>query len=361
MSSTTQKTPTTPPLVADESAASGEMRIKIILSVLFLLALGVFIARLYVGSSSVGFPTGQSAGTIFKLRVTRLAIGVIVGIALATSGVALQALLRNPLAEPYILGLSTGAGLGMMIQALFTYATGIIIISNKFGDSFGALIGAAISMFIVFLAGRRRGMIDPLGLLLTGVVLSTINGALIMLVHYILGPGGLREDIARWMMGYINEGISIELVYAMGGLTLLGLCALNLSARSMDIATLSDTEAISLGVSVHRLRMILFLVASCLAAGAVALAGPIAFVGLICPHIIRTLIGPSHKWLITGSAMAGATLVVGADTLSALISHLSLELFHWRIGLLPIGIFTAILGGPVFLWILRPQLGKSDA
>ena len=359
MTQATLKSPTKP-----SNAPTRSIRVPLVLALLAVALLFIAVLRLCIGTSTIGWPDPQ----FLPYRITRLEIGLIVGVALAVSGVGLQALLRNPLAEPYVLGLSTGAGLGIMIQGLLSLwllKTTTILDSftsiHLFGDSIGALAGAAVAMLIVFLAGRRRGMIDPLGLLLTGVVLSTINGALIMLANYIIGPGGLREDIASWMMGYINEGVPTSLIYTIAIVTASSFFILLAYARHMDIATLSAIEAQALGVNLRVLRLILFLISSVLAACAVTLAGPIAFVGLICPHIVRLLLGPSHRTLLIGSAITGATLIVGADTLTAFISTQSLAIFGYNVGQLPIGIFTALIGGPVFLWMLHPRLGQSEA
>lgn len=313
--------------------------------VLILLFALVAVARLYVGSAGVGWVSGD----ILDVRVHRLLIAVTAGVALAVSGVALQTLLRNPLAEPYILGLSTGAGAGVMAQAWLLYALGFAA-----GAGYaGAVAGATVSMLIVFLAGRRRGIIDPVGLLLTGVVLGTINGALIMLFNYAVGPGGLRDDLSRWMMGYTNEGVGSATVSIVGAFTAAGLGFLIAKASAMDVATLAEGEAVSLGVDVPRMRVMLFVVASVLAAGAVVLTGPVAFVGLICPHVARLLLGPRHTGLLSASAIAGAILIVSADTGSSLIAYL------FETGTIPIGVFTAMIGGPAFLWMLRPQLGRG--
>ncbi len=333
------------------SAAASRSKMRLVLAMLglVLLLLAVALVRLHVGSTGIGWPSGAHAHDILSIRLTRLALAGVAGIALAVSGVALQALLRNPLAEPYILGLSTGAGAGMMAQGMAMFYLGLPLGSYRMG----ALLGAMVSMMIVFLAGRRRGVIDPVGLLLTGVVLSTINGALIMLFNYMVGPGGIEDDLARWMMGYLQPVTSGTFI-AISALTAAGLIVLLTQARAMDIATLSESEARSLGVNVAWLRTLLFLIASVLAAGAVLLAGPIAFVGLICPHVARLLLGPRHGPLLIGSALAGATLIIGADVASELID------LQWHIGMMPIGIFTAMLGGPVFLWMLRPQLGRGS-
>lgn len=287
--------------------------------------------------------------SIMDLRLLRVVLAVLVGAALASGGVALQALLRNPLAEPFILGLSSGAAVGVMGQSLLGFFLGVQMGSGQLG----AMTGAAAAMLIVWAASRRRGVLDPLGLLLTGVVLSTICGALIMLLNYLVGPGGLRENLSYWMMGYLNEGVSSATVASVTVIVFAGIAFLFSAGRSMDVATFSDTEAQSLGVNVAALRTLLFLVASLLAAGAVVLAGPVAFVGLICPHVLRLVQGPRHGPLVLSSALAGATLILLADSCAVLLDR-SLGL-----GLMPIGIFTAMIGGPLFLWVLRPQLGRG--
>ena len=316
------------------------------------------VLRLIVGSTGVGWHSVKDP--IFQLRLIHLEVASVVGVALSVSGVALQTLLRNPLAEPFILGLSTGAGVGIMLQLQLGN-----VLHTTLGPTYiGALAGALLSMAIVFLASRRRGVIDPLGLLLIGVVLGTINGAIIMFLNYVAGPAGFRQDLAIWMMGYIKEGVSEEIVCTIGGLrvnviavgaiiTVLGTGVLVHLGSAMDVATFSDVEAESLGVNLGRLRTILFVVASVLAASAVAMAGSIAFVGLICPHLARLLLGPSHRTLLIGSAILGGSLLVLADLASTSL-HLC---FRW--GLMPLGIFTAVLGGISFLWMLRPNLGRA--
>jgi iron complex transport system permease protein len=287
--------------------------------------------------------------TVLDLRLTRVVLAVVVGAALAASGVALQALLRNPLAEPFILGLSSGAAVGVMAQSLLWYRLQLELGANHVG----ALIGALLSMAVVYLVGRKRGVIDPLGLLLTGVVLATINGALVMLLNYMVGPGGLRDNLAHWMMGYLNEAVSGGTILLVAAVTGVGIALLAVMGRAMDVASFSETEAVSLGVNIALLRTLLFLIAGILAAGSVVLAGPIAFVGLICPHFMRALLGPGHRALVIGSALAGATLILAAD-----IAAVLLDRQLWT-GLMPVGVFTAMIGGPVFLWALRPQLGRD--
>jgi iron complex transport system permease protein len=156
-------------------------------------------------------------------------------------------------------------------------------------------------------------------------------------------------------MGQIDEGVEQATILAVGLLTAAGLAVLLWQGRAMDVATFSDAEAESLGVHLGRLRRTLFFVASLLAAGAVVLAGPIAFIGLICPHLARLVLGPAHRPLLLASALIGAGLIMLAD-MTSIGLHLT---FRW--GLMPLGIFTAVLGGICFLWMLRPRLGRAFA
>jgi iron complex transport system permease protein len=283
--------------------------------------------------------------TALDTRVFRIVLAALVGIALASSGVALQALLRNPLAEPFILGLSTGAIVGVLLWEWFARAQGVVL----WPQHLGALAGAAMSMAIVYAASRRHGTLDPLGLLLVGVVLSTINGAVVMFLHYVMS--GPSPPVSRWMMGGLNEALDAPTVWVIMATIAAGGGVLLRSAPSMDVATFSDAEAQSLGVNLPRLRTILFAVASLLAAAGVVLAGPLAFVGFICPHLARMLFGPAHRVLLCASALIGVMLMLGADMVTIGID------LKWNLGQLPLGIFTAVVGGVVFLWMLRSKLG----
>ncbi|MFN3165661.1 MAG: FecCD family ABC transporter permease [Phycisphaeraceae bacterium] len=317
---------------------------------LIVLLLALAATRLMLGSDGFGWPGDAHAGLIIEARLQRTVVAVIVGVALAVSGVALQALLRNPLAEPYILGLSTGAGLGIIVQGYLALQFGLMLGT----DGVGAAIGTALTLAIVFFASRRRGVIDRLGLLLVGVVLGTINGAGILFFTHLTRPTALDDNLAQWMMGVLpvrllawTDGVAASIV--------AGLIALLVwQGRAMDVATLDDDEAASLGVHTGRLKTLLLLSASVLTALAVLIAGPIAFVGLIAPHTARALLGPSHRQLILGAALLGGSLLVGADLASAAVA------WQWPgVGRVPVGIFAAMIGGPVFLWILRPQLGRG--
>lgn len=324
--------------------AADRKRFARVLGACVAILLAAFVLRLLCGAMGYGWPEPRILG----IRLQRAVLACLVGAALSTGGVILQSLLRNPLAEPYILGVSTGAGLGILAQL---YLVQLQLIGPA-PDHVGGLLGALASLAIVYVAGRRHGVLDPLGLLLVGVVLATINGALITLLQY-LSSQTLRENLAYWMMGYLNESLPRPTVYAAAIIIAVCVALAAIFHRAMDLAALSDAEAVSLGLALARCRTILFLAAGALTAAAVVLAGPIAFVGFIAPHLVRLWAGPLHSRVLPASMLIGAAIILTADSLSTII-HM-----HTGIGTPPIGVFTAVLAGPLFLWMLRPQLGRG--
>lgn len=323
------------------------------------LAAAVAVVRLFLGQR-LGWPEGRlpeavlnlfvgdwvsaRSVTILDIRVAHVLVAAIAGVALATSGVALQALLRNPLAEPFVLGLAGGAAVGYQLQQLLRKA-----FDHPIGPlHLGALAGAVGTLGIVYLAGRRRGVIDPLGILLTGVVVSAMSGAAIMILFH-FNTQGDQSQLARWMQGYLQENPGSLEMLTVTGMTIAGLALLLTQARAMDAALFSDEEAISLGVNLGRLRAMLFVTAAALAAGAVVLVGPLAFVGLVCPHLARLLFGPSHRTLLIAAPLLGALLLLIGDVVVALV-----QVAHF-----PLGVFTALVGGPVFVLMLRKRMGAG--
>jgi iron complex transport system permease protein len=328
------------------------------LAALAALAIIVALLRLMIdrdpttGDVSLAWPDASYA----RFRVTALMIGAIVGSALATAGVLLQALLRNPLASPFILGVSSGAGLGVITAAWLAHSAGLALVA---GNGLPACLGAVAALGVVYALGRRGGWLDPVSLVLVGVVVSTIAGAGIMFFQHLVDTGVLR-DFTRWMMGRIPEAIdprdfggmsSAAVLRGAAGITVAGIVFAAIMGRAMDAATLGDEEARTVGVPIGRLRVVLFLLAGVLTALTVTLAGPIAFVGLIAPHAARLVLGPAHRPLVLGASLAGIVLVVGAD-----VARQAIDLGGGR---MPIGIFTAGIGGPAFIWLLKSGRGQA--
>jgi iron complex transport system permease protein len=308
---------------------------------LLIVALAVVAVRLLVYRDLQGrLILGWPAPTVAFLRWTAIAVAAIVGVSLAVAGVLLQALLRNPLASPFVLGISSGAALGIMIATYVGLVT--------YGPA--ALAGAAVTMVVVYGLGQRRWWPDPLSMLLVGVVVSSICGALILFLHHLV-PQGLKGNLLTWMAGSIRQGVPRS-VLVLCGVVAAGGCILAARlGRAMDAATLGDDEARSVGLALGPLRLGLFCVAGVLTAQAVALAGPIGFVGLIAPHAGRLLLGPRHGVLVIGAGLIGAGLLIGADAVSQTLFVAG--------GRMPVGVFTAILGGPLFIWLLRSGRGQA--
>ncbi len=285
------------------------------------------------------WPAAEVAG----FRLGAVAVASTVGAALGISGLLLQTLLRNPLASPFVLGISSGATLGLAAAMLAAASLGVGVWSGL-GSVVPAFVGALATLAVVAVAGRRREGLDPLTLVLAGVVISSLCGALLMLVNHLLPPG-TRDDLVAWTMGRIDEQPDPLL---LGGTAAAVVAALALGvagADRLDVALLGEDEARSIGVPLGALRWAMLLGAGLLAACAVAIAGPIAFVGLVAPHLGRILAGAGHRHLVPASALAGAGLLLVAD--------LARQPIDLGAGRLPIGVLTAIVGGPVFLVLLR--------
>ncbi len=286
---------------------------------------------------------------LLGLRLPRALLGALVGGALAASGVALQALLRNPLADPFVLGVSGGAALGGTLALLA--AAGLAGLLGWAGApaagipvALGAVAGAAGATALVFALGRVGGKLVPEAALLVGIVFNAFAAGVITVVKVMVPP----EQAARmlyWLMGSI--GYEPAGALAAGAVAVvLSVGALALLSGRLNLLSLGDEEAASLGVEVGRDRGLVFFAASAATGAAVALSGMVGFVGLIVPHLVRRVAGPDHRLLVPASALFGASFLVLADAAARLaFSPLGTEP--------PVGALTALAGGPFFLWLLR--------
>lgn len=306
----------------------------ITISMLLLACAIVVTLRLMVGTEGWGIASDPA---IHQLRLDRVFIGSIVGASLGLSGALLQSLLRNPLASPDLMGLSAGAGFAVTMR---TWQVGSLLGASA--AAFPSLVGAMGVLFFVWFLSQRRGIIDPITMILVGVIVSVILGAATMLVVSMMPDRGF--SVSRWMMGTLREQVDATTLIVCAGLVLAVVVWSGIAARSFDVMALGEDEARSIGVSVSRVRAGQFIGAGLLTAISIVLAGPIGFVGLVCPHLVRLLAGPGHRALIIGSALAGIALVVGADTLVRAIPT--------DAGRIPIGVITSLIGGPVFLVML---------
>jgi iron complex transport system permease protein len=335
--------------------ASPRSRLALALAAgLFAVALAVAASTL-LGAQPVSLVRALAGAEpdqaiLFGLRLPRALLAAVVGAALAGAGTALQALLRNPLAEPFVLGVSGGAALGGTL--VLVAAAGLSHLLGPAAEAVagpspvaaGAVAGAAASTMLVFGLGRIGGRLVPEAALLVGVVFNAFAAGVITLLKMLVPP----EQAARllyWLMGAIGHESPGTLAVG-AALVLLALAALVLLSARLNLLTLGDDEAASLGVDVRRVRAAVFLAASAATGAAVALAGMVGFVGLIVPHLVRRLLGPDHRLLLPASILFGAAFLVLADT-GARLAFLPLGTEP------PVGALTAFLGGPFFLWQLR--------
>lgn len=287
------------------------------------------------------------AQILFGIRLPRILLAGLIGGALAGSGVVFQALLRNPLADPYILGISSGAALGA--------ATGILLNAHHTMFGFNAMTvcafaGALITIFFVYTVAQSYGRVITHSLLLTGVIINYVFAALIMLITSIVDFTKAR-DIIFWMMGnlgkieYSYSAILVTAIYI-----LIGAAVLMWLSRDLNLLSLGESSAGQLGVEVEKLKRIAFIATSLIVAAAVAQGGPIGFVGLIIPHAMRMLFGPDHRLLFPTAFLGGGIFLMLCDTLA-------------RVGVsgseIPVGVITALFGGPLFIFLLRRQIRKT--
>jgi iron complex transport system permease protein len=294
--------------------------------------------------------TGQGARgamlTRLRARLFRWLAAAIAGAALAAGGMALQGLLRNPLAEPYLLGVSSGAGVGVLLGLALGSMIGVAWLAKPV-LAFG---GATITCGVVYLLAQRKGRLDPISLILSGVIINIFNGAIMLVIYMYIDPFRIA-DFAQWMMGRLPDSVNPWLLAVTGGLVVSGWLILILQASAMNILSLGDSVAASSGVSVHRLRFVTFGCVGMMTAAAVSLAGPIGFLGLIVPHICRMIVGPDLRVGIFVSGIMGAILLVLANIACRYVGP-------WiNVSVIPVGIVTALAGGPFFLLLLRRQMG----
>jgi len=293
--------------------------------------LRALVARL--SGSESGLPEAVET-VIWNIRLPRVAAGVVVGAVLAAAGAAYQGMFRNPLVSPDILGVSAGAGLGATL-GIYLGLPLIFVQVVAFG---GGIIAVAIVYRLASLVRRH----DPvLVLVLAGVALGALLGAGISLVKILSDPYTQLPTITFWLLGGLNQVTSRDLATTAPAM-LAGLLPMALLRWRINLLGLADEEAAALGVDVGRLRLVLVTAATLSTAAAVSLAGIVGWVGLVVPHVARLLVGPDFTRLLPASLMLGAGFLVTTDTLARTIAPIEL----------PLGILTAVVGAPFFLWLL---------
>jgi len=310
-----------------------------LLSVLFSLSVGSVETSLYeVISALLGEDVGIEAKVITELRLPRVIAGFLVGGMLALAGVLMQVMLRNPLAEPYVLGVSGGASVFALLAIIFSLSSIMINLS--------AFCGALISILLVFGLSHMKSQWNPMRVLLTGVVIAAGWFAVVSFLLAV-SPSTQVHGMLFWLMGDLSFAnySSFSLV-----ILLVSILITMSIARSLNLLSHGDHKAATLGVSVAPLRYLVYFLSSVLTAAAVMQAGGIGFVGLIIPHLVRLLLGSDHRILIPVAVLLGGSLLVIADGLARIIIA-PLQL--------PVGVLMAMLGVPLFLVLLQAMVVKQ--
>lgn len=341
-------------LKAEANKGTNPGRIKKILflsSLILLLILMVLIATA-TGTASVSWKSllavflnhieagDTSADILFYIRLPRVILAAVVGASLSIAGAVFQGLFRNPMADPYVLGVSSGAAIGAIIAML---AGGGLYIAGFSTVPFFAFAGGILSIALVYNLAKVGKAVPVMTLLLAGIAVSAFLSAVVSLLTYF--SGDQLHQVVFWMMGGLG-GASWPQVLAMLPYILVGFIIIYCQARELNILLLGEETARQLGVETERVKKILMVGASLLVAAAVSTSGIIGFVGLIVPHFIRLAAGPDHRLLLPASALLGASTLIAADTLArTIISPTEL----------PVGIITAIVGAPVFIYLLKQR------
>jgi iron complex transport system permease protein len=307
------------------AAASGSERVSVS-SILKIVA-----AALTGGASDV--PDEQKI-IIIDIRLPRVLMAILVGAALSVAGAAYQALLRNPLAEPYVLGVSTGAALGAIAAIVFAESLPI-------GRPLLAFIGAVVTTLVVYGLGQTRNGGSSERLILGGIIINAfLSSWVIFLVTN--APGLRQRSVLSWLIGYL--GGEVRLLPAVSLFIIVGIAVIYVNARSLNLLMTGEQDALALGVEVTRVRVTVYIAASLITGAAVAVSGVIGFVGLIIPHAVRLAGGSDNRLVVPASALVGGAFLLLADTIArTVVSPLELH----------IGVITALIGAPAFIYLLR--------
>ena len=315
------------------------------LSMLLILVASICFA-LFIGAEKINLVSAirgidsRDAAILFTSRLPRVLLAVIVGLALSSSGGAFQALLRNPLADPFILGVSGGAALGSVL------AIGLHLPFESI--SIAAFLAALLTMLLIFAIARTKGRLPSHTLLLTGVIFNAFCFALILFINALV----TREQAYQIIFLLVGnlEATDYKTILVVALFVITGFVTIVVLAQKMNVLVLGDEQASQLGINANQLRFLIFVACSLMVGASVAVSGLIGFVGLFIPHIIRLMFGPDHRLLIPASGILGAAFLVTSDALSRTL------LINTSYGTeLPVGVITALIGAPCFVYLLKKQ------
>jgi iron complex transport system permease protein len=332
----------------------GVLAVILFVVVVIALKLGAVQVSLYgLGRDLIHVLIGRSNAisteygmVVINIRLPRILLSIFVGAALAVAGTSFQALLRNPLADPYVLGVSSGASVGAILALIIENHLSLSPELAGLVTPVGAFLGAALTIAVVFLLGRRDGQIEGSTLLLGGIITASFLSAIINFLMSTLAGSNLR-GASYWLMGDLSTPQPRSLLYLLGIGFVVAAGVIYTTASDLNLLLAGEKEAMHLGVDVRRVRIVVYLAASILTGLAVSVSGTIGYVGLLVPHVMRLLFGSDHRMLIPGAALGGAIGLVIADTVARTIVAPSE---------LPVGAVTAIAGAPLFIYLLRRRL-----
>ncbi|MDD5432090.1 MAG: iron ABC transporter permease [Candidatus Omnitrophica bacterium] len=316
-------------------------KIKLKFSIIFLFLILVIVIILGLVKGAVDIPLTKllfkENQAILNMRLLRVLTALLVGSGLAVSGIALQAVLRNPLAEPYLLGTSSGAGLAAVIA--------VILGISRIYMPLAAFLGAVVSIVIVYNLASEGKRISSNSLILSGVIISIAFSAVIVFLVSIFGNEAMHE-VSWWLWGSLQV-YDYKLILLVSFPVLLGIAAIYFFAQDLNAISMGEEEAMHLGIDAQNIKKILILITALITASLICICGIIGFVGLIVPHMMRRVVGPNHKVLIPITCLAAAIFMVVCDLLSRTI-FAPIEI--------PIGVITAIIGTPVFVVLLKKRV-----
>ncbi len=282
---------------------------------------------------------------IIDVRLPRIVLAFCVGMALSVAGAVFQSLLRNPLAEPHLIGVSSGAALGAVSGSLILAACGTNML---FGSTFASFAGALIAITLIYYLSKRRGVLSVYTLLLIGVILNSFFVSIIIFIESIVSADELA-GIFSWLLGSLSF-VEKRTIWFVTVIVTGGVLVLAGQAVKLNLLALGDVRAQALGLNVERMKKVTYLCASLITGAVVAVSGLIGFIGLVVPHISRMLFGPDHRVVIPASACIGGMLLVVADTIArTMIAPQEI----------PVGVITSFLGAPFFIILLKRKEARS--
>lgn len=334
----------------------GVLLLVVLLLSLSIGAVAVPLADIFgILAQTVGLPVGSDPNpghlsVLRDIRAPRVVLGALVGAGLAVSGAAIQGLFRNPLADPGLIGVSSGAAMAAVTVIVLgaTWLHGLSSALGYYTLPLAAFLGSVFVTLLVYRLANVHGRTDVATMLLAGIAINALMGAITGLLTYAATDAQLRT-LTFWSMGSLGNA-TWDQVLAATPLLLLPILALPFFAPALNAILLGEAEAGHLGFNLERTKRILIVLVALVVGAAVALSGVIGFVGLVVPHLLRLAMGPDHRFLLPASALLGASLLLLADLLArTLVAPAEL----------PIGIITAVIGGPFFLWLLQRYRTRS--